>query len=87
MLGNVSEWCNDWYDETYYARSPERNPRAPQEGKYKVVRSQGYNSSYYIGCAGRSGDDMKSRSFTGGFRCARNWASAPEGKPPSGSGG
>jgi formylglycine-generating enzyme required for sulfatase activity len=87
MLGNVSEWCNDWYDEAYYARSPERNPRGPQEGKYKVVRSQGYRSADYVVCAGRGGTDMESRSVTGGFRCVRNCPSGPEGKPASASGG
>ena len=27
---NVHEWCSDWYDPNYYAISPDRNPRGPE---------------------------------------------------------
>lgn len=38
MSGNVSEWCSDWFRETYYQNSPKKNPKGPYTGQGRVTR-------------------------------------------------
>ncbi|MGP9599445.1 formylglycine-generating enzyme family protein [Psychrobacter sp. AOP42-A1-21] len=39
MTNQNYEWMSDWYDDNYYAESPEHSPQGPLAGKEKVLRS------------------------------------------------
>ena len=38
MVGNIWEWCNDWYHSDYYDHSPTSNPTGPTSGTDRVLR-------------------------------------------------
>lgn len=43
MSGNVYEWCNDYFEKTYYIRSPENDPTGAQTGDIVALRGGGWN--------------------------------------------
>ena len=44
MIGNVEEWCSDWYSPTYYRTSPVADPTGPSTGNTKVVRGGAWST-------------------------------------------
>ncbi len=73
--GNVIEWVDDWYRETYYQDSAERNPQSPENGVYKVLRGGGYTTTGSdLRITSRSKMIPDFRDETIGFRCAASGA-------------
>ncbi|MBN9178160.1 MAG: formylglycine-generating enzyme family protein [Microbacterium sp.] len=42
MVGNVWEWCSDWFSPTYYGTSPAFDPHGPDAGTTRVLRGGSY---------------------------------------------
>lgn len=72
MSGNVAEWVRDWYDDEYYATSPEIDPTGPATGSYRVIRGGNWSGNADdLRLANRDGSCADFARNWVGFRCAR----------------
>ena len=86
MLGNVNEWCGDWYAERL-GGEPVVDPAGPATGTLRVIRGGSwFNAARSARAANRDWSKPGRRFFGLGFRVAlaRELSSpaTPAGKPP-----
>ena len=71
MGDNVHEWCSDWWDPAYYARSPVDNPGGPITGTRRASRGGAWrNYLNFSRCSARSSLIPGFRYNDYGFRVA-----------------
>ena len=72
LHGSLAEWCQDFYEEKWYAKSPPNDPNGPSSGFAHVIRG-GYQRDPASACrsATRFSFPPSLRSFAIGFRCVR----------------
>lgn len=73
VVGNVYEWCHDWYGYNYYEVSIQEpdNPKGPLQGVYRVLRGGCWKSlKEDLRCSRRHRNNPGTVNSTYGFRCA-----------------
>jgi formylglycine-generating enzyme len=74
IIGNVGEWCYDFYDEEYYQNSEEDDPSGPESGLfvYRVTRGGSWADPInFCRVSFRNAATILYRSPTVGFRVVK----------------
>ncbi|MDR2629727.1 MAG: SUMF1/EgtB/PvdO family nonheme iron enzyme [Spirochaetaceae bacterium] len=70
MIGNVQEWCWDWYGN--YGRDVQPNPRGPESGTTRVRRGHSFQTAGRLLLTNRDYGVPRDKNTSTGFRIARS---------------
>ncbi|MBW8040672.1 MAG: SUMF1/EgtB/PvdO family nonheme iron enzyme [Planctomycetes bacterium] len=74
MIGNVYEWCLDWYQESAYQRYSQSDLKSPQKGEHKVLRGGPwcFGTPAHLRTEYRKSTVWRAGTPLCGFRCAKS---------------
>ena len=72
LVGNVWQWCGDWFAADYYQASPVEDPTGPDSGTLKIRRGGSWNviQGFRLRCSNRGAAKPQTIAPNMGFRCA-----------------
>jgi formylglycine-generating enzyme required for sulfatase activity len=71
VLGNVWEWCWDWHEPGWYARSPGEDPAGPEGGSERAIRGGCCADGPTLRLGRRGSAPPMRRDAQIGLRCVR----------------